>query len=274
MPVENITELEAVRLAMFYQAAEEEVRGLLARALLRGNQTEYLLSIQSNIEAILKDLRAGSRIWCEEAIPRCYIAGAQQVDTGQEVNQLARVIGFGAIHQQACQILAENIFNRLDNVCLTIGRRTDDIFRTLALENIKGTVAGYQTWKQAAKNLRKDLEARGITGFVDRTGRRWNMKTYTEMVARTSTMEAHLSGTANRILENGGDLVRVSSHINSCPNCSPYQGKTLSLTGRSQGYETLENARANGLFHPNCRHTFGFASALWDDLSFLVEPAA
>jgi hypothetical protein len=32
----------------------------------------------------------------------------------------------------------------------------------------------------------------------------WNMRTYTEMVARTTTMEAHLQGTANRRLSHAG----------------------------------------------------------------------
>jgi len=31
----------------------------------------------------------------------------------------------------------------------------------------------------------------------------------------------------------------------------------LSLTGRTPGYPTVDQARAAGLFHPNCRHSLG-----------------
>ena len=37
----------------------------------------------------------------------------------------------------------------------------------------------------------------------------------------------------------------------------PWQGKVLSITGKTKGYPTLEEAKAAGLFHPNCRHAYG-----------------
>jgi hypothetical protein len=70
-------------------------------------------------------------------------------------------------------------------------------------------------------------------------------------------MEAHLQGTANRLVEQGHDLVKISTHIGACPLCEPWQGKVLSITGKTKGYPTLEEAKAAGLFHPNCRHAYG-----------------
>lgn len=84
-------------------------------------------------------------------------------------------------------------------------------------------------------------------------------------------MQAHLEGTANRLVEHGHDLVRVSSHAGSCPLCLPYQGKILSLTGRDKDdprcYATLREAKDNGLFHPNCRHAY----SLFIDLDAEIE---
>jgi hypothetical protein len=91
-----------------------------------------------------------------------------------------------------------------------------------------------------------------VTGFKDRSGKMWNMRTYTEMVARTTTAEAHLQGTANRLVEQGHDLMKVSTHRGACELCQPWQGKILSITGKTEGYPTLEEAKAAGLFHPNC----------------------
>lgn len=247
---------EIRRLVLFYTAAEREILDQLNRALLRGNQTEYLEAMRKNVRSILDDLRNGSRTWCEEAIPRVYVEGLKSADAMIKARGQQAVSGFGAIHQQAAQVLAENAFNRFEGVAQLIGRRTDDIYRTLALENIRGTTVGFETWQQTARNYREQLAERGVTGFQDAKGRNWNMRTYAETVARTTTMEAHLQGTANRLLEHGHDLVKVSTHRGACEKCAPWQGKILSLTGKTEGYPTLEEARAGGLFHPRCRHAY------------------
>jgi len=175
--------------------------------------------------------------------------------------------GFGAIHQQAAQVLAENAYQRFEDVVQVIGRQVNDIYRELALENVRGTVVGYDTWKQTARRFREQLAERGVTGFKDRSGRMWNMRTYCEMHARTVCMEAHLQGTANRLVEQGHDLVKVSTHRGACELCQPWQGKILSITGKTKGYPTLEEAKAAGLFHPNCRHAYG----LYIDLDKEIE---
>jgi hypothetical protein len=253
----QFSETEINRLVKFYEQAEREILTRLNRALLRGNKTEYLAGMKKNIEAILTDLKAGNRTWCEEAIPRVYSKGlysaeAMLKDTGASIKA-----GYGAIHQQAAQVLAENTFQRFEDVAQVIGRQVNDIYRELALENVRGTAVGYDTWKKTAKRFREQLAERGVTGFKDRSGKMWNMSRYTEMVARTTTMEAHLQGTANRLAEQGHDLIKVSSHRGACPLCTPWEGKVLSLTGKTPGYPTLEEAKAAGLFHPNCRHAYG-----------------
>jgi len=111
-----------------------------------------------------------------------------------------------------------------------------DIYRTMALESIRGSVAGYQTWQDAAARFRESLAERGVTGFVDKANREWNMSTYADMVATTTTMQAHLEGTANRLLEHGLDLVQISTHSDPCEKCEPWQGQVVSLTGKTPGY--------------------------------------
>jgi hypothetical protein len=140
--------------------------------------------------------------------------------------------------------------------CHLCGRRVEGTYRKYALEATRQSIIGYKSWQQASRDFRDNLRAEGITGFGDAAGREWNMKTYADMVARTTTMEAHLAGTSNRLLEHGHDLVKVSSHAGSCGKCLPWQGKVLSLTGTTEGYPTLEKAREAGLFHPRCRHAY------------------
>lgn len=254
---------EVDRLIRFYTEAEREILNDINRALLKGNKTGYLEVMKTDVQSLLKDLRDGSRTWCEEAIPRIYLEGAKYADS--QIEQLGKKVqaGFGSIHQQAAQVLAEHAFNRFDDVTATIGRRVDDIYRTMALENIRGSVVGYKSWQQVAKNFREQLAENGVTGFKDSKDRKWNMRSYSEMVARTTTMEAHLEGTANRLIEYGHDLIKVSKHSNPCPKCAKWEGKILSLTGKTPDYPTLHEAKEAGLFHPRCKHAYG----LYIDLS-------
>ena len=258
MPIDKLvsfSEQQAERLVLFYTDAEREILAEINRALLKGNQTAYLKGMQRNVQAILTDLRAGSLTWCETAIPAVYLKGAENADRLVEAVEDAPKIGMGAIHQQAAEVLANATYNRLGDISGTIGRRVDDIYRTLALENIRGSVAGYESWQKVARNYKEQLAEQGVTGFRDVTGRQWNMKTYTEMVSRTSTMEAHLQGTANRLSERGHDLVVVSDHSKECPKCQPWENKVLSISGKTEGYPTLAEAKSAGLFHPSCRHS-------------------
>jgi hypothetical protein len=118
--------------------------------------------MKKNIEAILQQLRAGNRTWCSEAIPRVYSQGLYNADAMLEDAGVAVKAGFGAIHQQAAQVLAENTYQSLDHVAQVIGRQMTDIYRDPGLENIRGSVAGYDTWKQVARNR---------SGTVGRAGR-------------------------------------------------------------------------------------------------------
>lgn len=257
MASKQLSEAQAKRLIQLYTEAEREILAEYNRALLKGNDLKNLTALKNNVAAIRKDLLAGGRTWCEDAIPALCQAAMADVDSA-----MAAQVVFGAVHQQAMQVLAENTFSRLQEVDAVIGRRAEDVYRNLALEAVRGDVAGYSTWKQTAKRYREQLAEKGITGFKDAAGREWNMKTYTEMVARTTTREAMINGTANRLLEHGQDLAEITGGTakNTCQVCRDWVGRTVSLTGKTPGYPTLDDARGAGVFHGNCTHNIATAA--------------
>lgn len=106
-----------------------------------------------------------------------------------------------------------------------------------------------------AQKALNDLAANGVTGFVDRSGRRWDLASYVEMATRTAASNAWDQLQAERMAKAGLDLVRVSTHSTegSCAACRPWLGRLLSLTGAADGYPRLEDAKAAGFRHPNCR---------------------
>jgi hypothetical protein len=256
--VVDLTEQQAQKLIKLYSRAEKEILAETNKALLKGNSTRQLNAMRRNVRAIRKDLLAGARDWSDQAIKAAYKEGMGSTGLSS--------VGFEAVHQQAMQVLAENAYGRLQDVDQVIGRRVDDIYRSVQMERMTGQVAGYQTWQQTAKRIREDLAERGITGFIDKAGRSWNMETYAEMVARTAPRAAMVEGTKNRLLEHGHDLAQVvgGSSSRTCDKCMRWVGRTVSLTGETPGYPTLADARADGLFHPNCTHNIAIAGTFED----------
>lgn len=108
---------------------------------------------------------------------------------------------------------------------------------------------------QAAQKALDDLGEQGVTGFTDRAGRRWNLTSYVEMVTRTAVSAAWDDLQAGAMARSGLDLVLVSTHSleGSCAACLPWLGRALSLTGATTGYPTLDDAKASGFRHPQCR---------------------
>jgi hypothetical protein len=256
-----LSDAQAQRLIRMYGEAEKEILKECNRLLLK-NPESYSLAWQKTVlqrvQQIRSDLLGGSRTWCSEAIPDSYMKGMNWADKDPlaGTNVLA---GFGSIHQQAVEVLADNAYSRLEDVNNVVGRRVNDVFRSVALENSKGAVIGYQTTRQAAKKIREDLAQRGITGFVDKAGHEWDMRRYAKVLAQETVNGAFRQGTINRLEEKGHDLVRISTHSGSCPQCTPFEGETFSMSGTDEKYRPLEEARAAGLFHPGCLHIISLA---------------
>lgn len=108
---------------------------------------------------------------------------------------------------------------------------------------------------QAAQEILDDLAEHGITGFVDKAGRKWDLATYVEMATRTSVSNAWDDMQAAAAIRSGLDLVKTGTYSQegSCPLCIPWLGRILSLTGATDGYPTVDDAKEAGWRHPNCR---------------------
>jgi hypothetical protein len=115
-----------------------------------------------------------------------------------------------------------------------------------------------------AQRILDQAATKGITGFVDKAGRKWSMVSYVEMATRTAAAQIAVEAHTALLAENGHDLVRVSVHENCSPMCAPFQGNLLSITGNTRndgraGYHqrivcSLAEAKARGFLHPNCKH--------------------
>ncbi len=247
-------------LVLFFQIQERKLNAAvdkMSRKAIRqdGATPAMLKNYREQVREILDEMQTKSADLGQALVRSAYGEGVEIADAALKANGISVIANPGMIHVQTAKVMAEAITNRFGDVTGAIGRRVDDIFRTVQLEMASASAMGYEGVKEAARNIRDELLDRGIGFFKDSAGKLWNLETYAEMAAITVTTEARNRGTWNEFAEHGEDLVIVSIHPMSCPKCEPWQGVVLSLSGNTPGYPTIHDAMADGLFHPRCRHS-------------------
>ena len=111
--------------------------------------------------------------------------------------------------------------------------------------------------------------------FTDAGGHTWDTGAYLQMNIRTNTMRVYNDCLVDDVARTtGSDLVRVSTGGDPmCRLCAPWEGVILSVSGKTKGFPTYEQARQAGCFHPNCVHTIETVDDVWDDDEIELQKA-
>lgn len=170
---------------------------------------------------------------------------------------------------RAAAYIAADLTDRLTAANHRITRFTDDAYRAATAQAGTGQVTG-GTPQGAQREAWRKLTENGVTGFVDSKGRDWELSTYVEMAARTAAIRAFNASHQDRMQALGIGYWTVGPTGFPCKKCLPWEGKVLANAGAGSYVEehatedrkvtvkvagTLEEARAAGLQHPNCKHT-------------------
>lgn len=95
--------------------------------------------------------------------------------------------------------------------------------------------------------------------FVDRSGKAWDDARYLQMLSRTTAQRVYRDSYADRLAESGFQLVRITSlGAADCPVCKAWQGVICTLGKAGGKYPSIEEARAAGVWHPNCMCTMEY----------------
>lgn len=171
----------------------------------------------------------------------------------------------------AAQIGLE-LSNALEDVRQRILRSTTDAYQETIARFAGERLLGVTTGRQSRTRAVADFLGQGLTGFTDRAGRNWRIGSYVEMASRTATNRAWISAHVTRWQGLGINLVSIVRGVDSCRPCAEWSGRILSTDGTPAGTVTLEHAttgdpvtltiagtlddaRAGGWNHPNCRCT-------------------
>ena len=239
----------AGQLGTVYGQGEREILRLLADGNLTGWNEAFLTQRLAEVRTIVAGLDQAAVSWSGVHIPAIY---EHKLALGAQMAGLSPVMT--ALHQEQVALIQRAVVTSMNYANGGIGRAVEDVYRRASLEALQAEMVGGGSGDDVAKRYLTNLRENGITSFTDRAGRSWNMETYAEMVAETNSREASWAATINQELEEGEDLVRISDHLDECPLCRPWEGKVVSITGLTEGYPTLEEARATGFGHPRCLH--------------------
>jgi len=253
----NIDEQQLARLTKTYEQAYKDIYSTIAGAT-KFNQIRRK-QILGNIQAILTNLGSNTKGFIEKTIPAYYKEGAD-ISIKQLISIKAPIdikTGFNKIHKEAIAALVDDTAKAFAGSISGVNRSAQALMSQVTKETLTQQLATGQISGEATKTIQKSLigtlQQEGLDALIDKGGHKWTLDRYTEMLIRTKAVEARNTGLTNRLVENGYDLVQVSSH-GAIDECADWEGEILSLTGETSGYDTVADAEEGGLFHPNCRH--------------------
>lgn len=156
----------------------------------------------------------------------------------------------------AIQALADATVGELRPTYAAVLRSADDAYRRAVAGAAARRLTGARDLRRAVQDAWAGLYRQGVTGFVDRAGRRWRLSSYAEMSVRTAVARAAIIGEVDAMQAAGIGMCYVVDNPRECPICRPWENRILALTEPVQApaIATLDEAMAAGLFHPGCRH--------------------
>lgn len=269
----------AKTVADIYGDAAARLLRLVAHRLARGIDEPgwaeakllELLNLRSDAQAVLAALAESGPAAVEAAVTtsaeRGIVEAARELQV--EPNLRART------NTAAVDALAREAVGQVQATHLRILRSTEDIYRRVVAEtSAPGVVTGSETRRAAAQRALDRWATHGITGFVDRSGRRWELQSYAEMATRTAAGRAQVEGRLATYIAEGRDLVIVSDAPQECSACRPWEGRVLSISGADRRYPSVRQAVADGLLHANCRHDLRpYVEGLTKRMTHTADPA-
>jgi hypothetical protein len=288
VPVDRtLAEDLAQALVDLYADAERQIVADMARRLKAGIQSpewagQKLASVNDlrhTLAQVVRDLDADTTGRVEQVLVLAFARGGvaaldELAKAGYLTTTQLAAIRSSLPGAEAINRLAWTLVSQLRGTHLRILRWGLDAYReVIATSALPQVLMGTTTRLAAAQHAWDRLLAKGVTGFVDKAGRNWELASYVEMATRTGVAQAAVQGHLDRLGAAGIDLIIVSDAPQECFRCRPWEGTVLHRTQLGERTVQMEHgtidgqmvpvhikgavveAVAAGLMHPNCRHS-------------------
>jgi len=197
--------------------------------------------------------------WLRKELPQYYNDGGNIAL--QDLRRLGVELdstGLVALDKEAINALVQEASGAYGQAVQGVSRSARGILADAVKQQVTLTIAEGKLTGEARKTISARVQQRlsesGLKAVTDRAGKQWSLDSYSSMLVRTKAVEARNQGLTNKMLSYGYDLVQISNHNSEHKACAKWEGKILSLSGNTPGYPTIDQAKSEGLFHPNCEH--------------------
>lgn len=254
-----IDEETIARLSREFRVTQNRVEELVASAPSFDRRTRT--AILKELRTLLSTALGRAQEAIEAELQRQFTVGARQAsdDLGAAGIVVPVAIGTaGAITLKLLQSEAKDVIAKATTNVSTNAKRVLESAarRAIQQQQLAGNISQREAARRAAPIVRQAIQDHRIFGIIDKRGAFWSLDRYTEGTLRTLAVQAYNTAIASKNLEAGIDLVKVPDRGSKHEACRRWEGKILSLTGSTPGFETVDYARSTGLWHFQCQHPY------------------
>lgn len=243
-----------------WDTAAERMLLAVARRLARGidepgwaeQKSRETLAVSGELRQIMRAVPTEER--AVDALQQAYELGERAAETLGE--------RFIATNPSKVIRLATLFVQKLRGTFVPVTRAHEDLFQRAVIETELTMQTGTIVRREAVASTVDRLLTEGVDRFEASDGKRWHLDSYVRMAGRTAAQHTMIEGQLDGMVARGRDLVVISDSVRECRLCRPWESKLLSISGAAVGNEvdglvvagSVAEARAAGLWHPNCTH--------------------
>jgi hypothetical protein len=241
----------------FYRGVENEITELLTADASIRTADELNKKLGLAISAAVSYLGKANKEFATKELPSAFKEGQgdMKYTPKMSVKEAAEILekqGF----KYAKNGLSKDTYIELQTATESAGKglksRVNKIVEDLSKK-------GQDSVYNVQQTILKDLQQNGLLTVTYSNGAKQSLNSYAAMAARSARIESTNIGAIGRALQNGTDLVIMTTMPQCCKLCGAYQDKVYSISGKDKRFPALfKTVLKNGyaLPHPNCRHEF------------------
>lgn len=242
-----------------YEKALKEIQTELYSLFLTDFQRAQILATEATIKQILKDLAEYSTEWAAVAVDKAAADGVAatiySLELTESLDEARKIVKFNSVNKRLVAAAIADTQSDLLAINENMSRQAKIAIRKATAEAMRYQLTkGSNHSKDLSKEITKRITSATDAAIIDRSGRRWKVGHYADVVARTNMMNAHREASVNEALSEGSLYGRISKH-NAVDKCRDWEGKIVKLVPEAPGnYDYIGDISRKELFHPRCRH--------------------
>lgn len=165
------------------------------------------------------------------------------IDVGKSKNVKQTMKNLRKQAKETVNLTNTTMLHKAQEAFKTLVQNTSQEALRIMNSNAVSVVTGVESRQQALRRTIKQFNEKGITGFVDKRGRKWTPEAYVNMALRTTAGSVANELQTARCLDYGINLISIDSHSGARPKCAKDQGKIFDLNNGSGTTEDLNGRK-------------------------------